>query len=286
MKKMIILILVTISMLLLTGDQGSGEEKNTVQIKLGVCDWTLGKGGDPAALELAAKLGLDGVQVSLNPAGETLALAEESLRKTYLDLSERTGTAIASFAIGELNNIPLKSDPRAEKWLEQSIDICRAMNVKIVLVPFFGKGDLRKDPHGTEAVIERLKRLGPKAEKAGVILALESWLSAEDHLKIIERIGSRAVRVYYDVGNSQEAGFDILKEIRVLDGRICQFHAKDYKDLYGKGSMDFAGVRKAMTDIGYQGWLVIEGTVLPLGVEKSILYDADYLKTVFSKKER
>ncbi len=133
------------------------------------------------------------------------------------------------------------------------------MKVKIVLVPFFGKADLRNDPQAVEAVIELLKRLAPNAEKAGVILGLESWLSADEHLKIIERVGSPAVQVYYDVGNSQEAGYDIFKEIRLLGNRICEIHAKDYKDLYGKGSMDFKAVQKALEDIGYSGWLVMEG---------------------------
>ncbi|MCX6578067.1 MAG: sugar phosphate isomerase/epimerase [Candidatus Aminicenantes bacterium] len=247
----------------------------------GVCDWTIGKTGDPAALELASKLGLEGVQVSLVIKNDGLELAQAALQKSYLEAAEKYGIGIASFAIGDLNNIPYKSDPRAEKWIEQSIDICRAMNVKIVLVPFFGKGDLKNDPKGTETVIERLKRVAPKAENAGVILALESWLSAEDHLKILSAVGSPAIQVYYDVGNSQEAGYDILKEIRLLGARICQFHAKDYKDLYGKGTMDFKAVRKAMDEIGYHNWFVLEGTQLPLGVEKSIRYDLDYLRTIF-----
>ena len=33
--------------------------------KIGVCDWTLGKRSDPAALAMAKRLGLDGVQVDL-----------------------------------------------------------------------------------------------------------------------------------------------------------------------------------------------------------------------------
>jgi L-ribulose-5-phosphate 3-epimerase len=253
-----------------------------LQVRFGVCDWTIGKGGDPAAFELARKLGLEGVQVSLNPAGDSLALISLELQKTFLKAAATNSIAIASFAIGELNNVPLKSDPRAEKWLAQGIDIAGAMGVRRILVPFFGKGDLRKDVPGTEAVIACLKRLAPKAEQKRVILALESWLSAEEHLKIIERVGSPAVRVYYDVGNAKEEGYDVSKEIRLLGKHICEIHAKDYKDLYGKGSVDFAAVREAMEGIGYRGWLVLEGTKLPLGVEKSIAYDLNFLRGVFS----
>jgi L-ribulose-5-phosphate 3-epimerase len=257
----------------------SGAEN--IRIQFGACDWTVEKAGDPAAMDFAKTLGLDGVQVSIDVKNDSLPLLDPKLRNAYAEAVKRTGMQIASFAIGKLNDIPYKSDPRAEKFLDQSVDIAAAMGVKIILVPFFGKGELRNDPEGTAVVIERLKKLAPKAEKAGVILAIESMLSAEDHVKILDAVGSPAVRVYYDVGNSKEAGYDIFKEIRWLGKKICQFHAKDQKDLYGKGSMDFQAVRKAMEDIGYSGWFVLEGAKLPLGVEKSMRFDLEYLRTIF-----
>jgi sugar phosphate isomerase/epimerase len=259
-----------------------GFEPAKSPIRFGVCDWTIRKTGTPEAFELAATLGLDGVQVSLVPRGESLALLEEGLRQTYQQTVQRTGVEIASFCIGELNNVPLKSDPRAERWVAEGIEVASAMKVGLILIPFFGKGDLKDDPAGTEAVIQSLKRLAPRAEKAGIILALESTLSAEAHQKIIGAVGSPAVAVYYDVGNSQEAGYDIGREIRLLGGRIAQFHAKDYQDLFGKGSLDFSAVRSAMQDIGYSGWLVLEEVKLPLGMEQSIQKDLEYLKSVFA----
>jgi len=119
---------------------------------------------------------------------------------------------------------------------------------------------------------------------SGVTLGIESWLSAEQHIDIIERVGSPAVKVYCDVGNSHKAGYDIYKEIRQLGPLICEFHAKDYDNLYGKGSINFKEVRLAMDDIGYRGWLVMEGTKMPLGVEESCRYDAEYLRGIFPRK--
>jgi L-ribulose-5-phosphate 3-epimerase len=252
-----------------------------VRVSLGVCDWTLERPGDPRALEVAARLGLEGVQVSLNVRPDSLALSDKKTQEAYIDTVKKTGLEITSFALGDLNSFPLQSDPRAEKWVAESIAVSAAMNVKVILVPFFGKADLRNDPPGIEAVTRALKRLAPQAEKAGVILGLESWLSAEEHLKIIKDVGSSAVRVYYDVGNAQEAGYNFSKEIGLLGGQICEVHAKDYQDLYGKGSMDFLEVRRALENIGYTGWLVIEGTKTPLGIEPSIRYDRDYLRTIF-----
>jgi L-ribulose-5-phosphate 3-epimerase len=252
-----------------------------LQVRLGVCDWTIGKAGDPAALGLAGSLGCEGVQVSLVPKGDSLALLDPALRRTFLETAERTGVAIASFAIGDLNDVPLKSDPRAEKWLAEGIDIAAGMGVRVILVPFFGKGDLKGDPAGIDAAVAALKRLAPSARSKGIVLALENWLSAGENIAILERVGSPAVRIYYDVANSQDAGHPILDEIRLLKDRIVEFHAKDTKDLYGKGSMDFPAVREAMEDIGYQGWFIIEGTKMPLGVEASVRYDGDYLRTIF-----
>ena len=171
-------------------------------------------------------------------------------------------------------------------WLTipSGIDVCQAMPTKIILLAFFGKGDLKNNAQGTDAVVARLKNIAPRAEKAGVTLAIESWLSAAEHMAIIERVGSPAVKVYYDVGNSNMMKYDIYQEIRDLRGHICQFHAKDYDDLYGKGSIDFARVREGMDDTGYHGWIVMEGTKMPLGVEERCRYDADYLRTIFPPK--
>jgi sugar phosphate isomerase/epimerase len=276
-------IIIASSVWLAGGVRDAAAEGRAI-VRLGVCDWTIGKSGDPAALELAGKLGLEGVQVSLNPKGDSLALLDPEFQRIFLEASRKTGVAIASFAVGTLNDIPLKNDPRAEKWLEEGIAVAKAMGIKIILVPFFGPGEIRKDPAGVEAVVGTLRRLAPKAEQAGVSLALENWLSAEENLEILERVGSPAVKVYYDVGNSLDAGHQIFDEIRALGPRIVEFHAKDTKDLYGKGSVDFRAVKRVMDEIGYRGWLVLEGTKMPLGMERSVRYDAEYLKAVFAAR--
>jgi len=252
--------------------------------KLAVCDWTIGKTADPASLEVAKRIGLDGVQVDFGRAETDLPLFDADLQRRFLDEARKRDMQIASLAMGVLNGVPYKSDPRAERWVAECIDVCKTLGVNVVLLAFFSKGDLRNDKKGKDVVVERLKRVAPKAEKAGVFFGIESWLSAEQHLDIIDRVGSPAVKVYYDVGNSHKAGYDIYKEIRQLGKHICEFHAKDYDDLYGKGSIDFERVREAMDDIGYRGWIVMEGTKMPLGVEESCRYDAEYLRGIFPPK--
>jgi sugar phosphate isomerase/epimerase len=262
----------------------TAKRKKPQGFHLGVCDWTIGKRADPAALALARKIGLDGVQVDFGKGDEDPALFNVNLQRRYVEQAKTHKVRIASLAMGVLNDVPYKSDPRAERWVGNAIDVARGLKQKIILLAFFGKGDLKNDAKGTDVVVSRLKDVAPKAEKAGVVLGIESWLSAAEHLDIIDRVGSPAVTVYYDVGNSHKAGYDIYQEIRTLGPHICQFHAKDYDALYGRGSIDFARVREAMDAIGYRGWLVMEGTKMPLGVEESCRYDATYLRTVFPRK--
>jgi sugar phosphate isomerase/epimerase len=260
------------------------KDKAPKGFKLGVCDWTIGKKADPDSFEIAKRIGLDGVQVDFGSGENNLPLFDQELQDKMLKQARKHKMQIPSLAMGVLNNVPFKSDMRAERWVRQGIRVAESMGVKVILLAFFGEGDLQNDPQGLNTVVRRLRQVSTDAEMAGVTLGIESWLSAEQHIDIIEQVGSPAVKVYYDVGNSHKAGYDIYKEIRQLGPLICQFHAKDYDDLYGKGSIDFAEVRRAMDDIGYRDWLVMEGTKMPLGVEESCRYDAEYLRGIFPKK--
>ena len=131
-------------------------------------------------------------------------------------------------------------------------------------------------------MVEKLRRLAPQAERAGVVLAIESWLSAPQLVDIINRVGSPAVKVYYDVGNTKKMGYDIYGEIKSLGrGHICEFHAKDYHGVFGEGEVDYPRVRQAMDAIGYRGWFVVESVKRPLGPTKTVQRDAHYLRTLF-----
>jgi sugar phosphate isomerase/epimerase len=229
--------------------------------KIGACDWSIGKMANPAAFEVAKEIGLDGVQVSLGTAADNMRLREAPVQRQFLDAARQAGVEVASLAIGELNSIPYKSDPRTVEWVRGSIDACKALGVRVVLLAFFGNGDLRDDPAGVSEVVKRLKEAAPHAEKANVVLGIESWLSADQHIEILERVGSPSVQVYYDVCNSNDRGYDIYREIRKLGKRICEFHAKENGALLGQGKVDFKRVREAMEDIDYRGWIQIEGAV-------------------------
>jgi L-ribulose-5-phosphate 3-epimerase len=232
------------------------------RFNIGACDWSIGMRGKTGAMALARQLGLDGAQVSMGSVETDLHLRQPEVQRAYREAAEASGVRVGGIALDLLNQVPYKSDPRAEQWVSDSIDVARALNVRVVLLAFFDRGDLRNDADGQAEVIRRLKRVAGKAEARGVILGIESWLSAPEHLRIIDAVGSANVQVYYDVANSTAMGYDINAEIRQLGrDRICEFHAKENGFLLGQGKIDFPAVRKAMDDIGYSGWIQIEGAV-------------------------
>jgi L-ribulose-5-phosphate 3-epimerase len=191
-----------------------------------------------------------------------LSLRQPDVQRGYREAAEASGVRVGGVALDVLNRVPYKSDPRTEAWVGDSIDVAHALNVRVVLLAFFERGDLRNDAAGQAEVIRRLKLVARKAEDRGVVLGIESWLSAAEHVRILDAVGSPSMQVYYDVANSTQMGYDIAAEIRQLGReRICEFHAKENGFLLGQGRVDFAAVRRAMDDIGYSGWIQIEGAV-------------------------
>jgi len=253
------------------------------RFKIGACDWSIGQKANVNAIKTGKEIGLDGIQVSLGTLDDDMHLRQKKIQQKYKDACKKYGMAIASIAIIELNNVPYKSDPRTEQWVSDSIDVARSMGCKVVMLPFFSNGDLKNDVEGTQETIRRLKKVAPKAEDNGIILGIESWLSAEEHMEILNSVNSPNVKVYYDMCNSNKMGYNIYDEIRWLGKEnICEFHAKENGYLLGQGKIDFQKARKAIDDIQYEGWIQIEGAV-PENAEMfdSYVLNNRYIRSIF-----
>ena len=229
--------------------------------KIGICDWDVRSTGSPSSFAVAKELGFDGVQVSYETKGPH-SLADKVNRKLFVAAAKEAGADIASLCMGLLNNLPLATTPEAESWVEDCIAAMVDMDVDQVLLAFFGKGDMNQTKEQQPLAINKLKRLAPVAEKNSKILAIESYLSAEDYLQLLDAIGSNAVKVYYDVRNSYNKGYDIFHEMELLGKKklISQVHFKEDDSLLGKGDINFTKVVETLENIGYNGWLIVEGS--------------------------
>jgi len=247
-----------------------------------MCDWSIGR-VDVSAFELGKRIGLDGIEVSIGYPKDKLRLRQPDLQQEYLEAARRHGMSIPSVAMGVLNEVPLKSEPRAALWVADTIEVARNLGAKNILLAFFGPGDLYERPAiEVNRVVDALIELAPRAEKAGVVLGIESFLSAEDHLKILERVKSDAVQVYYDVYNSGVTKkYDAVREIKLLGKRICQIHFKEGPHHLGHGEVDWPAVVAALKEIGYRGWVVLE-TANPKDVVADTQRNLQYVRKLFT----
>lgn len=259
---------------------------NSKRFNIGACDWSLGKRADIAAFDIAKQIGLDGIMVDLGSAENNLPLRNASVQQAYLEASKKTGIKISSIAIGELNNVPYKSDERTIEWVLDSIDVARNFGVTVVLLAFFNKNDLRNDAQGKQVVIERLKDAAPKAEKNEIILGIESYLNAAEHLEIIDKVGSPNVKAYVDFRNTADAGYDVIKEVKQLGSNmICELHMKENGFLLGEGTLNWQQVRDTLYEMNYSGdgWMQIEGaTPKDASVADAYKHNLHFLQTLFT----
>ena len=258
------------------------------RFKIGACDWSIGKSSDVGAFDVAKQIGLDGLMINMGSEKNNLHLRDKSVQQSFMEASKRTGVEISSLGLAELNNVPYKSDPRTEEWVWDSIDVAKNLEVPVILLAFFAKNDLRKDDQGKKEVIRRLKMAAPKAEKNGVILGIESYLNAAEHLEIMDAVGSKNVKCYYDFRNTADAGHDTVKEFKQLGQQnVCELHMKENGFLLANGPLEWTKVRDAIYDSGFvgDGWMQIEGA-LPKDADLVTSYQNNlaFLRGLFKKK--
>jgi sugar phosphate isomerase/epimerase len=232
----------------------------TGKLPIGITDWNLRLSAKPEAIPLAAQLGFDGVQISCGRrlVDDKMPLDNPEVIARCLALSRQHKIPLISTCADRLHDNGLKSDPLAVRWVRDSIRLTHSVGTHVLLLPFFGKWAL-ENRQEMEYTGDALRDLAPEAEKADVILGLENTISAEDNVRIMDRARSKNVLVYYDVGNSTGAGFDVVKEIRWLGKqRICQIHLKDNPNYLGQGKIQFVPIMAALREIGYSGYAVLE----------------------------
>jgi len=135
-----------------------------------------------------------------------------------------------------------------------------------------------------DAAIKSVKGLIPVAEETKVVIALENvwnnWCVRPELYKwLVASFNSPWVKAYFDIGNNVKYG-GILRGgkvelaympevwIRAFGPLLAKVHVKDYKlnpdgkggnwAGIGQGSVNWPEVRKALDEVGYNGWLTDE----------------------------
>jgi L-ribulose-5-phosphate 3-epimerase len=237
---------------------------------------------------LARESGFEAVEMQTISKDDEAAEIKEAAKKT--------GLRIHSVMNMDHWRLPLSSsDPQtvagSVKGMETSIKNAALWGADtVLLVPAVVDANTSYQDAWTRSQQVIRERLLPMARDMKVIIAVEEvWnkflLSPIEFAKYVDDFGSPWLRAYFDVGNVVLYAFP-QDWIRTLGPRIAKMHLKDFnfdrrngrfawKNL-GEGDINWPEVRRALTDIKYNGYVTTE---LDGG-------DAAYLKDVSTRVDR
>ena len=252
-----------------TGASAAAESQtrptDALPLRIGMTDWNLGKRGDIAKVALARAIGLDGIQVSLifPESDDTPHLRQPETQAAFKRAALEHGVQICSLAIGNpgKSRLPLHTNPAAAILLVEAVEVARNLGTNNILLPILGDSHINMaSAQEVATFVAMMKEVARYAEKAGVVVALEDWISAEDNLHLLEAIGSDAVAVYYDARNiKSRLKKDPYDEPKRLGRRIHQIHVKNGSKLMRDTDiLDWPRLAQEYHDIGYRGWYVLE----------------------------
>lgn len=182
--------------------------------------------------------------------------------RRYKEEANRWGLLVPSLAGVWQQGKSIRS-PEARGDLEHAIRAAELLGSRVILVAAYKEDcpDLSKES-SYGPVVALLSAAAVQAADAGVVLGIETSLDPQGHAKLVDMVGSPAVKVYYDVHNMASYGHSeqAISGIAMLGKhRICQVHVKNQARLIEEpGLIDWAAAFRAFNEIGYEGWYAFE----------------------------
>lgn len=260
---------------------------------IGVCDWMILKRQKIGAFALTKEIGADGVQLDMGSLGSRDTfdnkLNDPEIRQQFLEAAAQEDVAISSLAMSGFYGQSFAERPTVSTMVDDCIKTMTAMGIKVAFLPLGVEGDLIKKPELRPAIIARLKEAGKKADKAGVVIAVETALDAKEEKKFLEEIGSPAIKSSFNFANAIRNGKDISNELKILGKEnIGQIHCSDTDGVWIEDNpkLDMTSIKATLDQMGWSGWLIIERSrnVNDVrNVKRNYGANSAYMKAVFQE---
>ncbi len=235
------------------------------------------------AMREAKILGFEAIELAIASRGVLTHRATKAQCEDIAAGAQKIGIEISSVASGESWTCsPAANDPDVRKkivdFTGKALQVAKWLGTDAYLfvpgaVDVFFLPDAEVIPYDVcyQRASEAVRQILPAAQETGVTLCIENvWnkflLSPLEMRDFIESFDSKFVGAYFDVGNVLLTGYPD-HWIRILGQRIKRVHVKDFKRSAGtvegfvdllEGDVDFEAVKKALVDIGYDGYVTAE----------------------------
>ena len=178
--------------------------------------------------------------------------------------------------------------------LFRSLEGAARLGVRVLVVHAAGAAP-QCYPQRATALAACLGKLSPRAQAAGITVAVENCANRQDLEFLAETLAELdlpAVGFNIDTGHAVLGGMKPAEAIRIMGQRLATTHLQDnfgQRDDHlppGRGSIAWDAVRDALREVGYGGMLMVEISDCPPGREPEPALDtraaADFLKTLFA----
>jgi sugar phosphate isomerase/epimerase len=267
------------------------EHSSKQQYKVAVVDLMILKRQKLGALPLTKEIGADGVEIDMGGLGNRPTfenkLLVDSVRKQFMEKAKELGLEIPSLSMSGYYAQSFCQRAEFIKSIEDCITTMNLMDVKVAFLPLGVQCDLVKNPNLRDSVISRLKIAGKMAQKAGVVIGIETALDAKAELQLLKDVDCPAIKSYFNFSNALKNGRDVSEELTILGKKnIIQIHCTDDDGVWLQDNtrLDMHKVKATLDKMKWSGWLVIErsrDSKNPKTVKENFGANTAYVKSVF-----
>jgi D-psicose/D-tagatose/L-ribulose 3-epimerase len=231
--------------------------------------WAKGWSKDECARAVGntAEIGFDLIELAaLDPKSIDVDFTRRQLEQAGIGCTASLGLE----AHEDISSNDRENERRGQAKLERAIEMARdvgATHVCGILESAFQKYTVPTTSEGVKRSAEVLARVAEVAAKSGIVLGLEVvnryesnvLNTASQAVEMCQRIGAPNVKVHLDVYHMNIEESDIQQAIIETGDFLGYFHTGDsHRGYMGSGSIDLAGVFRALVKSGYHGPITFE----------------------------
>lgn len=218
--------------------------------------------------DIANKIGLNSIEFILDyNEWKSNPLMSESGLNEIKNLVQKTNVSVRSICADYFMEAPLHSTidevaKQSARVLRNLISNSNVLGVTDIVIPCVDQSSLQT-AEDSERFVRNLSPILSEASRYNVNLSLETDLSPQQFLDLLNRFDSDKIKVNYDTGNSASLGYDPLKEFAAYGKWISDIHIKDRKlhggsVILGEGDTNFASFFTALSSIKYEGFFIMQ----------------------------